>query len=444
MQVVKKDIDALNATLTITVEPKDYQEKVEKQIIEFRKKANVPGFRPGMVPKGLVKKMYGKAILGEEVNNAISDGLMNYIKEQKLNILAEPLPNEEDTNAIDWDNQDTFTFVFDIALAPEFDAKLNGKNKLTYYDITVTDEMVNNQVNSYATRFGEYVSADEMGEGDMLKGTLKENKEGGIVKESAALMPTYMQDEDQKKLFNGAKKGDIITFNPTKAYSNDAEITSLLGIKKEEVKDMTSDFTFEIQEITRHQAAKIDGELFAKVYGDNNIKDEADFREHIRQEIKANMDEDAKYKFGLDAKAAILKKMGKVEFPEAFLKRWVKTTSKDMTDEKLEKEFPQMVKELSWHLAKEQLAEHFGIKVEPEEVKAYAKEIAKMQFMQYGMMHVEDSYLESYAQEMFKNEDQIRGIYERVNENKIFDALKAVVKLETKEISQEDFGKLFE
>ena len=222
-----------------------------------------------------------------------------------------------------------------------------------------------------------------MQDGDVLKGLLTEQKENGIVKENGMLTPQYMKDAEQAKLFAGAKVGDVITFNPTKAYGSEVEVSSMLGITKEEAKELTSDFTFELQAITRHQAAAIDGELFAKVYGENNIADEADFRAHIKAEIEQNMAEDAKYKFGLDAKAAVMKKMAKVEFPEAFLKRWVKATNEKMTDEELEKDFPAMVDELRWHLAKDQLAKHFNVQVEKEDVEAYAKEVARMQFMQY-------------------------------------------------------------
>lgn len=257
------------------------------------------------------------------------------------------------------------------------------------------------------------------------------------------LTPQYMKDAEQAKLFAGAKVGDVITFNPTKAYGSEVEVSSMLGITKEEAKELTSDFTFELQAITRHQAAAIDGELFAKVYGENNIADEADFRAHIKAEIEQNMAEDAKYKFGLDAKAAVMKKMAKVEFPEAFLKRWVKATNEKMTEEELEKDFPAMVDELRWHLAKDQLAKHFNVQVEKEDVEAYAKEVARMQFMQYGLMHVEDSYLANYAEQMLKDEKQLRGIVERVAENKIYDALKGVAKIEEKEICHADFGKLF-
>lgn len=433
----------LQAVLTLTVEPADYQEKVQKDLKQIRQKANIPGFRPGMVPMGMVKKMYGKGVLADVLNKVVGEQLSKYIDDNNLKVLGDPLPNNELTPEMDLDNQDTFTFAFDIAVAPEFDAKLNGHNKLTQYVITVTDEMVDKQVNSYAERFGDYVDADEVKDGDMLKGLLTEQKEGGIVKEDAVLMPAYMKDDAQKALFQGAKKGDVVTFNPAAAYGSEVEVSSLVGISKEEAKDLTSDFTFEIQTITRHQPAAIDGELFAKVYGENNVKDEADFRARVKAEIEANMAEDAKYKFGLDAKAAIMKKMEGLQFPEAFLKRWVLATNEKMTQEELDKDFPAMLEELKWHLAKDQLMKAFEVKVEKEDVEAYAREVARMQFMQYGLMHVEDAYLDNFAQEMLKKEDQLRGIVERVAENKIYEALRGVAKVEEKAISHEDFGKLF-
>jgi len=444
MQITQSEVKDLQAVLTMVVEPADYQENVQKELKQLRQKANVPGFRPGMVPLGLVKKMYGKSVMAEVINKEIGAQLGKYIEDQKLAILGDPLPNEELTPKVDFDTQDTFTFAFDIALAPEFDAKLTGKNKLTRYTIDVTDEMVKKQVESYASRFGEYVEADDVKEGDVLKGKLTEQKDGGLVKENAMLNPQYMRDEAVRKQFLGAKKGDNLTFNPAKAFDSEVETASLLDIKKDEVKDHDGDFTFEIQGITRHENAKIDGELFAKVYGENNVKDEADFRARVKAEIEENMAEDTKYKFGLDAKDAVMKKMEKVEMPEAFLRRWVKATNEKMTDEELDRDFPKMVEELKWHLAKDQLMKHFDIKVEKEDVEAYAKEVAKMQFMQYGLMHVDDQYLTNFANEMLKKEDQLRGIVERVAENKIYEALKGVAKIEEKTISHEDFGKLFQ
>ncbi len=443
MQVNQTEIKDMQGVLTLTIEPADYQEAVQKELKQIRQKANIPGFRPGNVPVGLVKKMYGKGVLAEVLNKTVGEQLSKYFEENKLQVLGDPLPNNELTPEMDLDNQDTFTFAFDFAVAPEFDAKLNGHNKLTQYVITVTDEMVDNQVKSYAERFGEYTEAEEVKSGDVLKGLLTEQKENGIVKENAMLNPEYMQDKEQAKLFENAKKGDVITFNPTKAYGNETEVASMLGQKKEEIAGLDSDFTFEIQTISRHEAAAIDGELFAKVYGENSIKDEAEFRAKVKAEIEQNMQEDAKYKFGLDTKEAIMKKMEKVAFPDAFLKRWVLATNEKMTQEELDKDYPKMLDELKWHLAKDQLMKEYKIDVQKEDVEAYAKEVARMQFMQYGLMHIEDQYLTSYAQEMLKKEDQLRGIVERVAENKIYEAVKGVVKVEEQAISQEDFGKLF-
>ena len=444
MQITKSEIKEMTGVITMVVEPADYQEEVQKELRQIRQKANIPGFRPGMVPVGLVKKMYGKGVLADVINKTIGAKLGEYIETEKLNILGDPLPNEELTPEMDLDNQDTFTFAFDIAVAPEFDAKLDGKTKLTNYVITVTDEMVDNQVKAYAGRFGDYIDAEEVQEGDVLRGTIKEVKdEAPIEKTDAMLNPNYMKDKKVAKLFAGKKKGDVVTFNPMKAYDSAVEVASLLGIKKEEAENLTSDFTFEITGITRHVDAKIDGELFAKVYGENNVKDEADFRAKVKAEIESNMAEDSKYKFGLDTKAAILKKMEKVEFPKAFLRRWVLATNKNMTEEQVDKDFEAMLEELKWHLAKDQLLKHFDIKVEKEDVEAYAKEVARMQFMQYGLMHVDDQYLTNYANEMLKKEEQLRGIVERVAENKIYEAIKGVAKVEDKAISHADFGKLF-
>jgi len=327
-------------------------------------------------------------------------------------------------------------------VAPEFDAKLTAKNKLTEYEIEVTDEMVDNQVKSYCERFGEYTQAEEVAEGDIVKGLCKEVG-GEIVKENAILNPQYMKQKTQAKKFFGAKKGDVITFNPAKAYEHETEISSMLGITKEQAAELKSDFTFEIQEITRHTAAKIDGELFAKVYSADAPKDEKEFRARVKAEIVANMAEDSKYKFGLDAKEAIMKKMEKIEFPVDFLKRWVLTTNEKMTAEEVEKDFPKMLEELKWHLAKDQLMKEYNVDVQKEDVEAYAKEVARMQFMQYGLMHIDDQYLTNYANEMLKQENQLRGIVERVAENKIYEALKGVAKIEKKSISHADFGKLF-
>lgn len=437
------EVQNLQAQITLVMQPEDYQEQVEKEIRQLRQKAQIPGFRAGNVPKGLIRKMYGKNVLADVINKELGTALQKYIDEQKLHVLGEPLPNEEQNQKVDLEFDSTFTFVFDVALAPELDTKMTAKNKVTYYRVKVTDEMVNNQVNNYADRYGTYQDVDEVQENDIVRGNIKENKEDGISKEDAVIYPRYMKDEEIKKQFLGLKKGGNVVFNPMKAFDSETEVASLLGIDKEVAKQLTTDFTFTIATISRHQSAAIDGELFAKIYGENNIKDEADFREHVRQEIQSNMDQDSDYKFGLDVREALMKKVEKAELPQDFLRRWVKVNNEKMTDEELDKNFPQMLTELKWQLVKDQLIRQLDIKVEKEDVDAYAKKVAKMQFMQYGLMHVEDQYLDNFAQEMLKKDDQLRGIVERVAEEKIFEAEKKIMKVEEKEVSQEDFNKLF-
>lgn len=447
MQITKTDIDQLNATLNLHVEPADYQEAVEKEIIDIRKRATIPGFRKGMVPKGMIRKMYLGSIMADVINNLLSEKLYSYIQENKLNILGDPLPNTEDDKPIDFNNDTEFDFKFDIAVAPEFDAKPTAKDKLTNYQIEVTDEMVDKQVEAYAQRFGTYSDGEEVELEDMVHGTLTENAENGIHLDDATITPNYLKDKKSQKLFIGKKVGDEIIFNPKKAMKSDAELEGLLKISKEEAEKFESDVTFKIGRISRYKKSAIDQELFNKVFGKDAVKSEEEFRAKVKTDIEANMAQDSAYKFGLDAREMTLAKMKDLQFPEAFLKRWLLATNKDdkkLTPEKIDEDMPNMIEDLKWHLAKEQIATANDIKIEDTDVKAYAKEIARMQFMQYGIANIEDAILENYAAEMLKHEDQVRNIVSKVEENKVFEIIKSQVKLQEKKISLADFNKLFE
>ncbi len=449
MNIAKKEIDQNNAIVTVHVEKADYAEKVEKTLRDYRKKANMPGFRPGMVPMSLLKKMYGKSVLAEEVNKLVSEGLYDYIRENKLNTLGEPLPNETEQPEIDFDTQEDFDFVFDIAIAPEFEVKLTQKDKIPYYNITVSDEMIDNQVKSYTGRYGKYVQEETVEEKDMVKGNLFEVKdgkiaEGGVNVQDAVLTPAYMKDEDQKKLFVGAKKGDVIVFNPKKAFENPVEISSLLKITKEQAENFDSDCQITIEGITRYYEAEINQELFDKVYGEGNVKSEEEFRNKIKENIQETLKADSDYKFALDARETLVSKLSDLTFPDAFLKRWVLATNKDLTAEKLEEDYPKMIEDLKWHLLKDKLAQANEVKVESADVEEYAKKIARAQFAQYGMIGIEDDILNNYAQDMLKKEETIKNIVDKVAEDKILEAVKKAVKLNEKEISIEDFNKMFE
>jgi trigger factor len=449
MNIVRKDHDSVNATLTISIEKADYSEKVEKTLRDYRKKANIPGFRPGMVPMGLLKKMYGKSILAEEINKMLSDELYKYIQENNVNILGEPLPNEDEQKEIDFNTQEDFEFSFDLGLAPAFEVELNKKDKVKFYQIAASDEMVNNQVKSYTGRYGKYVQEETVEEKDMVKGLIVELadgkvKEDGIQASDAVLTPAYMKDEASKTSFTGAKAGDQITFNPKKAFENEAEIASLLKLKKEDVAGLEADFLFTIESITRYHEAEVNQELFDKVYGDGVVTSEEDFIAKIKATIEEQLSQDSNYKFGIDAREALVKKYNDLVFPDAFLKRWLLATNKDLTADKVEEDYSKMIDDLKWQLIKDKIAKANEIKVENEDVQAYGRQIARSQFAQYGMTGLEDSILDNYVKDMFKNEEQLRNIIDRVAENKVVEIIKNTVKLDTKEVSIEDFNKMFE
>ncbi len=449
MNIVRKDIDQNNAILTLSIEKADYTEKVEKTLRDYRKKANIPGFRPGMVPAGLVKKMYGKAVLADEINKMVSDELYKYISDNKINMLGEPLPNETEQKEIDFDTQEDFEFCFDLGLAPEFEVELTKKDKIKFYNITVSAEMIDNQVKSYQQRYGKYIQEETVEEKDMVKGELLELANGkvnekGIKLSDATLTPAYMKDEAQKAIFVAATKGAVVTFNPAKAFDNDAELASLLKVSKDDVKDITSDFQFTIESITRYHEAEINTELFDKVYGEGVVATEEEFRAKIKENIQENLTDDSDYKFGIDAREVVLEKYDALTFPDAFLKRWVLATNKNITPETLEEDYPKMIADLKWQLIKDKIAKANDVKIEAEDVNGYAKKMAKAQFAQYGMIGMDDEILENYAKDILKKEETAKGIIERVVENKVFEAIKSAVKLDTKEISIDDFNKMFQ
>ena len=449
MNIVRKDIDQSNATLTLRIEKADYAEKVQKTLRDYRKKANIPGFRPGMVPVGLITKMYGKAVIAEEINKIVSDELFKYIKDNNINMLGEPMPNETEQKEIDFNTQEDFEFVFDLGLAPEFDVEVTGKDKVKYYNITVSDEMIENQLKSYTSRYGKYVQEETVEEKDMLKGEMLELANGkvnesGIKLSDAVLTPAYIKDEATKALFANAKKGDVITINPAKAFDDAAEISSLLKISKDEAKNITSDFQFKIEGITRYHESAIDQELFDKVYGEGVVTSEEEFKAKIKANIQESLQGDSDYKFGIDARDMLLAKYDNLVFPDAFLKRWVLATNENLTVETLEADYSKMIADLKWQLIKDKIAKANDTKIETSDIEEYAKKITKAQFAQYGMVGMDDELVANYAKDILKKEETLKGIIEKVAENKVFDVIKATIKLETKEISIEDFNKMFE
>jgi trigger factor len=428
----------------------DYAEKVEKSLKSFRQKANVPGFRKGMVPMGMVKKMYGKHVLVEEVNKLVSEGLYNYIRENNVNILGEPLPNETEQKEINFDTQEEFEFCFDVALAPEIHIELSKADKLPYYQANIDEEMVNKQVQAYQANFGNYDQVDDVEEKDLVKGRVAElengaPKEGRIVVENAVLMPMYIKDEAEKAKFIGANKNSVVVFNPNKAYEGaEAEIASFLKVDKEAVAGITGDFSFEIQEVTRHKNAELNQELFNKVFGEGVVNSEEEFKNKIREALAEQFAPQSDYKFLIDARDLLVAKAGEMAFAEDLLKRWLLVANEKNTKEKIDEDYPKIIEDLKYHLIKENLVKSNGLKVEDADIEEFAKRVAKAQFAQYGMLSVPEDVLANYAKDILKNKQTLQNVIDRAVEEKLAAWLKEQVELDVKEISADEFNKLLE
>ena len=450
MNVSLNNIDATKGIVKLEIVKADYAEKVEKSLKSFRQKANVPGFRKGMVPMGMVKKMYGKHVLVEEVNKLVSEGLYNYIRENNVNILGEPLPNETEQKEINFDTQEEFEFCFDVALAPEIHIELSKADKLPYYQANIDEEMVNKQVQAYQANFGNYDQVDDVEEKDLVKGRVAElengaPKEGGIVVENAVLMPMYIKDEAEKAKFIGANKNSVVVFNPNKAYEGaEAEIASFLKVDKEVVAGITGDFSFEIQEVTRHKNAELNQELFNKVFGEGVVNSEEEFKNKIREALAEQFAPQSDYKFLIDARDLLVAKAGEMAFAEDLLKRWLLVANEKNTKEKIDEDYPKIIEDLKYHLIKENLVKSNGLKVEDADIEEFAKRVAKAQFAQYGMLSVPEDVLANYAKDILKNKQTLQNVIDRAVEEKLAAWLKEQVELDVKEISADEFNKLLE
>ena len=450
MKVTFENPDKVNGLMTITVEEADFKENVEKTLKNYRKKANIPGFRPGQVPMGMIRRQVGTSVKVDEINKLVGQEIYKYVQENKIQMLGDPLPSEKQ-QPVDVEKDAPYTFVFDIAVAPEFEIKLNGHDKVDYYTIKVDDKLIDQQVEMYASRSGHYDKVEKYEDNDMLKGDLREldadgnTKEGGITVEAAIMLPNYIKVDDQKKLFEGCKLGDIITFNPKKAYpENNGEISSLLKISREEAENITADFSFQITEISRYVKADVNQELFDQVFGKDVVKDEKEFRERIAEGLKAQFAVDSDFRFIYDLRAHCEKKVGKLTYPDALLKRIMLQNNKDKGEEFVEKNYDLSVKELTWHLIKEQLVRDNNIKVEDADIKEAAKEAARAQFAQYGMNNVPDEYLENYANDMLKKKEYVDNLVDRSIDRKLTEVMKGVVKLNPKEVTLDEFNKMME
>jgi trigger factor len=449
MNIIKENTDDLNALLKIEIKKADYEENVEKVLRDYRKKANIKGFRPGMVPIGLVKKMYGKAVQLDEINKLVSESIHKYLHDGKVEILGDPLPKADENDLINFDTQEEFTFTFELGLTPQFEIKLSKKNKVNHYQITVDEKMKNDYIANYTRRFGEFKSYEKSGEKDMLKGNIaelgekKSIPEEGLKAENTTISIDIIKDEKIKKQFIGKKINDEIDFDLRKALPNDFEIAGILNKKKEEVTDVNGKFRFIIKEINRFEPAEIGQELFDKVYGEGVINSREEFMSRVEEEIAASIKKESDYKVMLDIKKLTLEKTD-FSLPEVFLKKWLLKVNEKTTEEQIEKEFDSFRNDLKWQLIRNKIAKENEIKISEEELQAEAANITRHQFQQYGLFYATDEQIGNYAKEMLKREEDAKRIAEKILEEKAIEKLKELVKLEDKKITAEDFNKLFE
>jgi len=449
MNITQENTDKLNAILNVKVEEVDYAERVEKVLKDYRKQAKVDGFRPGMVPMGIIKKMYHTPVLVDEVNKLVSESLFNYLQENKVNILGEPLPHKDEAKKFDFEKDTEFEFKFDLGLAPELGMEVSVKDKVPFYKIKVDKKQQDEYKDQLLQRFGEFKSVDKAGNDELIKGSLvKVDKEGnevenGIRVDNISMSLEMMKDDDQKVLFSGAAGGDQVVFDVKKAFPNDTELASLLRIDKTEVAMLEGTFKCFIDEVQKFDKAVPGEDFYNKVYGEGEVKTEEEFTKRVSEEIALNYERESEYRFMVDARETLIKK-AKINLPVEFLKRWMVETNEQITEEQVTEDFEKYEDDFRWQLIKEHLLKQQDIKVSEEEAMEAAKAMVLNQYMQYGMSNVPEEYLESAAKEMMAKPEESRKFYEQKGEEKLISYIKSIVKLDEKEVSSEKFRKLYE
>lgn len=450
MNTLRNDTEVGTIQLTVTVEESDYAAEVEATLRKYRRSVNMPGFRPGMVPMGMIKKMYGQAAKADAVNHNLQQAVSDFIRDNKIEAIGEPLPIDEEEKKVDFANDTTFEFKFEIGVAPAYEPTFDKSDNLKLYRIKVTDEMIDNQVNNYAGRYGNYTEVEEAHGKDMIKGSMTEldaegnPKEGGIHVDETTMAADYIKDDEQKQLLEGAHKGTTVRFNPKKAYQSDIELSSMLHISKEQAAGMDSDFNLEIKSITHFEPAEINQSLFDKVFGRGQVTSEEEFRAKVAKGISSNFDDESNYRLGIDARELALSKMTDLKYPEAFIRRLLMVTNEKMTQERVEQDFPDMLNDLKWYTFRSRVAAAHNIQPSVDDIREFADHTARMQFAQYGMTEVPNEILDPYIEDMLTKDETVQNINEKVIEDKVVEIMRNAVTVTETEVSVEDFNKLFD
>jgi len=448
MNISHQNIDEINAVITVDLGPEDYNPQVDKAIKEQAKKAKLPGFRPGMVPTSHIRRTYGKAILFDEINRLVSDQINQYISENKLDILGQPLPKEDDKNDYQWDFNDTFSFNYEIGLAPQFDVPFNEKSKFPEYVIKADEETLESRIKNLRRSYGKMTNPEVSEDGDVLYSELKQldadgnELEGGIVN-TASVRTDLVDDKKIKKTLIGLKKDDELTLDVKKAFKNVSDVARILGVKEEEAESLeNTTFKLTVKNVNRLEEADLTEDFYDKLFGEGTVKTEAEFKEKVKEEVESNLAQNAAQKLQNDLYLKGLDAV-KVDFPEAFLKRWLKATNPEIKEDELEEGFADFIKNLKWTLIENRIITQNGLEVKYEEVLALAKERIAAQIRMYSPgQEPTDQQLAQYAVQLLGDKEQANRLFDEVKALKVFDYLKGLVKLEKKEIEYNKFLEL--
>lgn len=444
MNVLRQDVDALNAVLTVKINPEDYQPKVKATLDKYRKTAKVPGFRPGHVPQSLIQKQYGKSVLAEELNKLANDGIYNFIIENKLEILGNPIPKADAEVVGSFDQPTDFEFSFEVGFSPAMELPLNDKNKFDFFTVNVDDSLIDKQIEDLQRRYGKLASAESVEDKDMVLGKFEELNEDGSLKEggisnNSTISLEFLDNDAATKSLLGKKVNDSFELDPTSVSKGEKDKASLLGVSEDEVATVGNKFQFTVTDIKRMELAALDEFLFEKLFADGEVKTIEELRTRIADDLKNMFMGDSDRILTRDVYQYLLNET-KTEFPESFLKRWIKLSSeKPISDEDLDKEFDAYLKSLKWQLIQSKIFRDNNIQLNNEEVINYTKNLLVGNYAQYGIPAPDDAELTETAQRLLTNKEQANGIYDRLAEQKLTDYFKNSLSLNTKEVSYDEF-----
>jgi trigger factor len=443
---VKHNVDNLTAHINIHIDEADYREDVDKQLKDYRRKASMPGFRPGHVPAGMIKKMYGEAVMADTISKKLGEELDKYIKDNGFKTLGQPLPVDEEENRVDFKTMTTFDFKYEIGLKPDFDIDIDDKIKLDLYTIEVGDDAVDKYLTDIRRRLGKQTEVDSPSEGDVVYGDMKE-VDGELQKENVAIGIDYIKLKGVKGDFLKLKKGDSLTFNPARAFKNHVELSQMLGIGLEEAKNFKSDMEFTLKDIRHFELAEVNQELFDKVYENQNISSEEELRERILTDVTQTYLQEGKNQFMNDIVDYLVEKTN-LELPDAFLKRWIiesnsrEEEDKQISPAELEVQYDSYRDTLRWQIIEEKLQDKYGISVGMEEIKGKIAELMGLQVMGGENDEQTQAIIDQVAQSVMQNQEEVNKIASQISEAKIQDLFKEKTSIKEKTISYEDFVKM--